>query len=202
MEIQKKVFVNRSSVYVNHCQKALPFGTRERERGYSESWTFENVLSNYSSVQLVKLEEQHDCNWSSSWFSFGGFWFGWFCDSCGFGGLLFSFLFFRLFVHRSSFCLFLFSSYVLLSFCLTSFSFILERGTWTGRFQSPSMYKIGSSLNKTCNEYLIKFSENQSAPKLENRKTSPCSSCAPNLLHVLVSLILGYHNLCSPGDER
>ena len=161
-------------------------GRGERERGYSESWTFENVLSNYSSVQLVKLEEQHDCNWSSSWFSFGGFWFGWFCDSCGFGGLLFSFLFFRLFVHRSSFCLFLFSSYVLLSFCLTSFSFILERGTWTRRFQSPSMYKIGSSLNKTCNEYLIKFSENQSAPKLENTKTSPCSPCAPNLLHVFL----------------
>ena len=26
-----------------------------------------------------------------------------------------------------------------------------------------------------------------------------CSPCAPNLLHVLVSRILGYHNLCSPG---
>ena len=36
------------------------------------------------------------------------------------------------------------------------------------------------------------------APKLENRKTSPCSPCAPNLLHVLVSRILAYHNLCSP----
>ena len=55
-----------------------------------------------------------------------------------------------------------------------------------------------SYLKQTCNEYLIKFSENQSAPKLENRKTSPCSQCAPNLLHVLVSRILGYHNLCSP----
>ena len=55
-----------------------------------------------------------------------------------------------------------------------------------------------TSLKQTCNEYLIKFSENQSAPKLENRKTSPCSPCAPNLLHVLVSRILGYHNLCSP----
>ena len=53
-----------------------------------------------------------------------------------------------------------------------------------------------TSLKQTCNEYLIKFSENQSAPKLENRKTSPCS---PNLLHVLVSRIPGYHNLCSPG---
>ena len=42
--------------------------------------------------------------------------------------------------------------------------------------------------------------ENQSAPKLENRKTSPCSPCAPNLLHVLVSRIPGYHNLCSPGQ--
>ena len=44
-----------------------------------------------------------------------------------------------------------------------------------------------TSLKQTCNEYLIKFSDNQSAPKLENRKTSPCSPCAPNLLHVLVS---------------
>ena len=34
---------------------------------------------------------------------------------------------------------------------------------------------------------------------MENRKTSPCSPCAPNLLHVLVSRILGYHNLCSPA---
>ena len=42
------------------------------------------------------------------------------------------------------------------------------------------------------------FPENQSAPKLENRKPSPCSPCAPNLLHVLVSRIPGYHNLCSP----
>ena len=56
-----------------------------------------------------------------------------------------------------------------------------------------------TSLKQICNECLIKFSENQSAPKLENRKTSPCSSCAPNLLHVLVSRILGYHNLCSPA---
>ena len=55
-----------------------------------------------------------------------------------------------------------------------------------------------TSLKQTCNEYLIKFSENQSAPKLESRKTSPCSPCAPNLLHVLVSRIPGYHNLCSP----
>ena len=44
-----------------------------------------------------------------------------------------------------------------------------------------------------------RFSENQSAPRLENRKTSPCSPCAPNLLHVLISRIPGYHNLCSPG---
>ena len=59
-----------------------------------------------------------------------------------------------------------------------------------------------TSLKQTCNEYLIKFSENQSALKLENRKTSPCSPCAPNLLHVLVSQIPGYHNLCSPGAEK
>ena len=45
------------------------------------------------------------------------------------------------------------------------------------------------------------MSENQSAPKLENRKTSPCSPCAPNLLHVLVTGILGYHNLCSPDKS-
>ena len=57
-----------------------------------------------------------------------------------------------------------------------------------------------TSLKQTCNEYLIKFSVNQSAPKLENRKTSPCSPCAPNLLHVLVSWILGY-NLCSPAES-
>ena len=56
-----------------------------------------------------------------------------------------------------------------------------------------------TSLKQTCNEYLIKLSENQSAPKLENRKTSPCSPCAPNLLHVLVSRIVGYQNLCSPA---
>ena len=55
-------------------------------------------------------------------------------------------------------------------------------------------------LKQICNECLIKFSENQSAPKLENRKTSPCSPCAPNLLHVLVSRIPGYHNLCSPVE--
>ena len=57
-----------------------------------------------------------------------------------------------------------------------------------------------TSLKQTCSEYLIKFSENQSAPKLENRKTSPCSPCAPNLPHVLLSRIPGYHNLCSPGQ--
>ena len=57
-----------------------------------------------------------------------------------------------------------------------------------------------TSLKQTCNEYLIKFSENQGAPKLENRKTSPYSPCAPNLLHMLVSRIPGYHNLCSPDS--
>ena len=35
------------------------------------------------------------------------------------------------------------------------------------------------------------FSKNQSAPKLENRKTSPCSPYAPNLLHVLLSRKVG-----------
>ena len=47
----------------------------------------------------------------------------------------------------------------------------------------------------------IWLSENQSTPKLENRKASPCSPCAPNLLHVLVSRIIGYHNLCSPAED-
>ena len=59
-----------------------------------------------------------------------------------------------------------------------------------------------TSLKQTCNEYLIKFSENQSTPKLENRKTSPCSPCAPNLPHVLLSRIPGYHNLCSPVHDN
>ena len=58
-----------------------------------------------------------------------------------------------------------------------------------------------TSLKQICNGYLIKFSENQSAPKLENRKTSPYSRCAPNLLHMLISRIPGYHNLCSPDLE-
>ena len=43
-----------------------------------------------------------------------------------------------------------------------------------------------------------RFSENQSAPRLENRKISRCSPCASNLLHVLLSRIVGQHNLCSP----
>ena len=42
------------------------------------------------------------------------------------------------------------------------------------------------------------FSENQSAPKLENRKTSPCSPRAPNLLHVLPSRMVGWNKLCNP----
>ena len=57
---------------------------------------------------------------------------------------------------------------------------------------------FSTSLKQTCNEYLIKFSENQSAPKLENRKTSPCSPHAPNLLHLLPSRMVGWHKLCSP----
>ena len=58
-----------------------------------------------------------------------------------------------------------------------------------------------TSLKQTCNEYLIKFSENQGAPKLENRKTSPCSLCAPNLLHVLPSRMVGWRNLCNPAVD-
>ena len=72
--------------------------------------------------------------------------------------------------------------------------------TWCLHLKEKRLFL--TSLKQTCNEYLIKFSENQSAPKLENRKTSPCSPCAPNLPHVLLSRIPGYHNLCSPADSR
>ena len=44
-----------------------------------------------------------------------------------------------------------------------------------------------------------RFSENQSAPRLENKKTSPCSPCAPNLFHVLPSRMVGWNKLCNPG---
>ena len=49
-----------------------------------------------------------------------------------------------------------------------------------------------------------RFSENQSAPKLENRKTSPCSPRAPILLHVLPSRMVGWNELCNPAsnDDR
>ena len=57
-----------------------------------------------------------------------------------------------------------------------------------------------TSLKQTCNEYLVKFYENQTAPKLENRKTSPCSPHAPNLLHVLPSRMVGWHKLCNPAN--
>ena len=55
-----------------------------------------------------------------------------------------------------------------------------------------------TSLKQICNEYLIKFSENQSAPKLENRKTSPYFPGAPNLLHVLTSRMVGWNEICNP----
>ena len=72
------------------------------------------------------------------------------------------------------------------------------------------------SLKQTCIEYLYLstvlwepehgsprtrawFSENQSPHKLENRKTSPCSPRAPNLLYVLpCSWMVGWNKLCSP----
>ena len=41
------------------------------------------------------------------------------------------------------------------------------------------------------------FSENQSTPKLENRKTSPCSPRAPNFLQVLPSRMVGWNELCN-----
>ena len=49
-----------------------------------------------------------------------------------------------------------------------------------------------------------RLSENQSAPKLENtsvenRRTSPCSPRAPNLLNVLPSRMVGWNDLCTPA---
>ena len=38
----------------------------------------------------------------------------------------------------------------------------------------------------------------QSAPKLENRKTSPCSPRTPNSLHMLPSRMVGWNELCNP----
>ena len=58
-----------------------------------------------------------------------------------------------------------------------------------------------TSLKQTYNEYLIKFSENQSASKLESWKTSPCSPPAPNLFHALPSRLVGWHKLCNPGER-
>ena len=55
-----------------------------------------------------------------------------------------------------------------------------------------------TSLQQTCNEYLIRLSEHQRAPKLENKKTCPCSPRAPNLLHVLPSRMAGWIKLCNP----
>ena len=42
---------------------------------------------------------------------------------------------------------------------------------------------------------------NQSAPQLENRKTSPCSPRAPNLLHVLPYRMVGWNKLCNPASD-
>ena len=47
--------------------------------------------------------------------------------------------------------------------------------------------------------------KNQSAPKLENRRTpqwttSPCSPRAPDLLHVLPSRMVGWSELCNPDN--
>ena len=47
-----------------------------------------------------------------------------------------------------------------------------------------------------------RFSENKSAPKLENRKKSPCPPHAPNLLHVLPSRMVGWNELCNPGMSK
>ena len=55
------------------------------------------------------------------------------------------------------------------------------------------MFIITSNSPKTG----ARFSENQSALKLENRKRSPCSPRAPNLLHVLPSRMVGWNELCN-----
>ena len=46
-------------------------------------------------------------------------------------------------------------------------------------------------LNQNAMNIWLSSLENQRAPKLETRKTSPCSPRAPNLLHVLLSRIVG-----------
>ena len=70
------------------------------------------------------------------------------------------------------------------------------------KFLEPSLSSLFlTSLKQTCNEYLIKFSENQSAPQLENWKTSPCSPRAPSLLHVLPSRMVGWNELCNPACD-
>ena len=51
-------------------------------------------------------------------------------------------------------------------------------------------------------EQRARFSENQSTPKLENRKTTPCSARAPNLLHMLPSQMVGWNELCNPAAIR
>ena len=90
--------------------------------------------------------------------------------------------------------------HVLTSACVKSFRTVTRNAVNKSVWRKKRLFL--TSLKQTCNEYLIKFSENQSAPKLENRKTSPCAPCAPNLLHVLVSRILGYHNLCGTSASQ
>ena len=47
--------------------------------------------------------------------------------------------------------------------------------------------------------YFGNWMGNRTEPKLENRKTSQCSPCAPNLLHVLPSRMVGWNELCNPA---
>ena len=75
---------------------------------------------------------------------------------------------------------------------------LLKNWSYTSKYLKEKRLFL-TSLQQTCNEYLIKFSENQSAHKLENRKTSPCSARAPNLLHVLPSWMVEWNKLCNPG---
>ena len=69
------------------------------------------------------------------------------------------------------------------------------------RFLEPSREKclmekilFLTSLKQICNEYLIKLHLSW-----RKGKTSPCSPCVPNLLHVLPSWMVGWHKLCSPA---
>ena len=60
------------------------------------------------------------------------------------------------------------------------------------------MQRIPLFKHQQIENKLNSVDENQSAPRLENRKTSQCSPRAPNLPHVLPSRMVGWHELCNP----